>query len=163
MASIRYAVVMNDSAEQRMLCRLKRSAAGDVYFFIPSLDPKANLHVSYHESGQRHLKSYRWTHFVSRLQAPIQSFRGCEALFAMAIPPGQAPRYSIVDPAERFDGFFEIDHKQIPDADHHTLTADLVEPGMSALPGPWEDIVAQRRFDGGFPEILVTLWRGLKF
>lgn len=162
MPNVFYAVVMRDSSERRLLCRLKRSAAGDVYFLIPGEDRKANRHVSYHKSGQRHVKSYRWEHFVSHLQGPDQYFCGAEALFAMAIPPGQASQYPVLSPAERFDAYFEIDASQIPETEHHTLTADLVEPGIDALPGPWKDIVAQQRFDDAIPGILVTLWRGLR-
>lgn len=46
-----------------LLARVRRSRSGDVYFLIQSTDTKRDVHASYHQSGERHLRSSGWKQF----------------------------------------------------------------------------------------------------
>ena len=51
-----YAVAVRDGHELFLFCRIRRTVTGDVYVLPPRPDPDWNPHVSYHASGQYHVK-----------------------------------------------------------------------------------------------------------
>ena len=85
-----YGIAVRDDDGLWLLARIRRSRDGDVYYMEQSADPAVDFHVSYHNSGIRHLRSYGWKRFVSQLQRPDASFRGVETVFASGFPPGEA-------------------------------------------------------------------------
>ncbi len=129
--------------------------------------PRDNIfgdpHASYHKSGTRQVRSHGLKLFIIKLQRPDQSFRGTEALFAMAIPPGDVPLLRILCVPEEFSEVWELNTDQVPPEAHHTLAVDLVEPGFATIPVLGKEIVAQTAFQDACPWILVTLWRGMLF
>jgi hypothetical protein len=157
-----YGVAVRHDADLRLLCRIRRSANGDVYFLIPRDEPGWNPHASYHRDGTRHVRSHGGRYLISQIQRPDHSFRGTENLFAMAIQPGEVALLQTQCMAEEFSEVFEIDHPQIPPEEHHTLAADLVEPGYSAIPVLGTEAIVQRTFRDASPWILVTLWGGMR-
>ncbi len=158
-----YAVAVRHNADLWLLCRIRRSPRGDVYFRIPRDEPDWDPHASYHQDGTRHVKSHDCRYIISNLQRPDQFFRGTESLYAMAIQPGEVTLLQTPCMPEEFSEVFEIDHPQIPPEEHHTLAVDLVEPGYSAIPVLGREAIVQRTFSDASPWILVTLWRGMPF
>ncbi len=158
-----YAVAVRDDPHLRLLCRIRRSRTGDVYFLIPREEFMGNPHASYHRSGTRQVRSYDGKNFVSHLQKPDESFQGTEGLFALAIPPGAVSLHSVLCAPEEFSEIFEISSAQLPTEDHHTLAVDLIQPGYLAIPVLGKEILVQRCFQDASPWILVTLWRGMYF
>ena len=155
-----YAVAIRNGNGLWLLARIRRSRSG-VYFLMQRDDPDWDPHASYHQDGTSHVRSYEWTHFETQRQKPDASFRGVETVFAMAIQPGEAALYKIPCDAGKFNHVFEIPIEQFPRGEHHTLSVDLVEPGKTAAPEPWKEIVVQKSFQDAAPWILATLWRGM--
>jgi len=156
-----YAVAVRHDADLQLLCRIRRSKTGDVYFLIERDEFFGDPHASYHRSGTRHVKSHNHTYFTSHIQKPDQSFRGTEPVFAMAIQAGEVTKLQTPCLSEQFSEVFEIDCIQMPPEEHHTLAVDLIEPGHSAIPVLGKEAVVQRSFRDAAPWILVTLWRGM--
>ncbi len=158
-----YAVAVRDDNGLRLLARVRRSKAGDIYFLIPRDDPDWNPHASYHQSGASFVRSYKWKHLSTQRQKPNCTFRGVKTVFALAIQPGEVALHTTPCVVGEFNEVFEIPSNQFPQAEHHTLVVDLVEPGNSAAAGPWKEIVLQKSFQDAVPWILITLWRGMAF
>ena len=158
-----YGVAVRHDADLRLLCRIRRSPRGDVYFRLPRDEPDWDPHASYHQDGRRHVKSHDGTYLISQLQRPDEVFRGTEGLYAMAIQPGEVMLLRTQCRPEEFSEVFEIDYAEIPREEHHTLAVDLVEPGYSAIPVLGREAIVQRIFRDAAPWILVTLWRGMLF
>ncbi len=158
-----YAIAVREDPHLRLLCRIRRSRSGDVYFLIPRQDPVLECHASYHRDGTRHVKSCGGKCFISHLRKPDEFFRGTEALFALAIQPGEVPLHTIPCEPEKYSELFEIGSEQLPPEHHYTLAVDLVEPGCSMIPVLGKQIVAQMSFRDASPWILVTIWKGTLF
>ncbi len=156
-----FGVAVRDDSGLRLLASVCRSKAGDVYFLIPRDDPEWNVHASYHESGESHVRSYRWTYLRTRRQRPNSSFHGAECVFALAIPPGEVALHTTPYDVREFNDIFEIPNNQFRPAEHHTLVVDLIEPGAAATGGTWKEIVLQKTIQDAVPWILITLWRGI--
>src|SRR5271167_1429715 len=84
-----YGVAVRDDNGVRLLARVRRSEAWDIYFLVPRDDPNLNVHASYHQSGTWHVRSSGWKHLTTQRQQPGSSFRGVETVFALPFQPGE--------------------------------------------------------------------------
>ncbi len=155
-----YGIAVRNDIGLWLLARVRRSRSGDVYFLIQTAETTRDVHASYHESGERHLRSYGWKHFATQLQRPDASFRGVETIFALALPPGQASS-PVPCVAEEFDQVFEIPESDLPADEDHALVVDLTGKGGEPSLGPWREIVVRYRITDRVPWIVITVWRGL--
>jgi hypothetical protein len=157
-----YAVALRDGDALRLLCRIRRARGPNVYVLLPREEPDWNPHASYHRDGTRHVRSFDGRFLIDQRQPlDAMTFRGVEGVFALALRPGMVDVPTTPCRAEQFSEVFDLGREQFSVDEQHTLAVDLVEPGHDALAGLGREIVAQRRFREGVPEILVTLWRGL--
>ena len=156
-----YGVAVREDNGVRLLARVRRSEAGDIYFLVPRHDPNLNVHASYHQSGTWHVRSSGWKQLTTQRQQPSSSFRDAETVFAPPFQPGELAFHTTPCVVGEFKDLFEIPSSQFPQTEHHTLVVDMVEPGKSASAGPWKEIVLQKSFQDAVPWILVTLWRGI--
>ena len=82
-----YAVAVSDADGLFLLLRVKRSAKGEFFVFMPRpSDSLTDAHVSYHDDGLYHVKTHEKygaeKFMVEQRQKPDQNFKGTEHMLA---------------------------------------------------------------------------------
>ena len=154
-----YAVAVRDGRELFLFCRIRRTVTGDVYVLPPRRDPDWNTHVSYHASGQYHVKGYGHAYHVSHWQKPDTNFLGTHNLSTMGIASSEQRITNAPCRSEDYVEVFEISISDLkPDMYRTMLAVDLTESTGQTIITPGARILRQVTFQDAEPWIMVTLF-----
>jgi len=159
-----YAVAVSDADGLFLLLRVKRSAKGEFFVFMPRpSDSLTDAHVSYHDDGLYHVKThekYGAERFMKeQRQKPDSNFTGSEHMLAQRVgrERGIASR---CDPAQYSD-VFQISTGEL-DSDHiMRVSIDLVSEGATADLGPGALVLRRDRYGTAPPFIAISLYEVL--
>ena len=154
-----YAVAIRDGSSLWLFLWVRRSAKGEYFVLIPRPDGAWNPHASYHRDGRLHQKGHDQKMLpASQRQKPDSSFRGTEQMLSTPIEPETGREVKALCDPSQFSDIFEIPVEHITGRGH-LIAIDLTERDAAALWTPSSEVIAQKRFAGVFPEILVTHWK----
>ena len=154
-----YAVAVRDGHELFLFCRVNRSVTGDVYVVPPRPDPNWNPHVSYHASGQYHVKNSAQPYHVSHWQKPDATFLGTHNMGTMGIASHEIRITNAPCKVEDYTEVFEIPIGELSPEIHRTFVSlDLMEPSGEPIITPGGKILRQTIFQDSIPWIVVTLF-----
>jgi hypothetical protein len=132
---------------------VRRSPKGEFFVFVPRIDPREDIHTSYHLDGRVHLKSEGERVFrPDQRQALTGLFRGIESL---GMFKGFGPKSigAICDPTA-FSGVVELG-PDILGPREGQISVALVEPGYQPL--PVGTFVEQKVFTETAPWVMITV------
>lgn len=148
-----YAVAVREGVDLWLTLWVRRAPKGDVYVFVPRADRDWNPHVSYHNNGNFHAKSFDHRMSASKRQPLVDTFKGCEHLGVFS---GHGPKSigAVCDPA-MFSGIVEVAPGILGPRDG-IVALDLVEPGAMPheLLGPFTH---EQVFKDSIPWIVVRV------
>jgi hypothetical protein len=154
-----YAVAVRDGHELFLFCRINRTVTGDVYVIPPRADPNWNPHVSYHASGQHHVKSYDQPYHVSHWQRPNANLQGTRNMSTMGIAAREPRITNAPCKIEDYTEIFEIPISELRAEEYHTfVSVDLTESSAQLIIAPGARILRQAIFQDTRPWIIVTLY-----
>jgi hypothetical protein len=163
-----HAVVVARSSELLLLGKIERRGT-DVYVSIPhcskgtQLDDGtlSNPHVSYHASGQHHMKAYRQYVFTpDRRQRPDINFTGSEPIYDLGLGPGDWGRSPFVTDASAYADLFQVCASDLTDRDSYCVSLHLVAPEGAPKHTPYSaTLVAHHTFRSLPPHVHASLWR----
>jgi hypothetical protein len=154
-----YAVAVRDGDELFLFCRIRRAVTGDIYVTIPRSVPDWSPHVSYHASGQYHVKSYDHPYHVSHWQRPDANFQTTRNMSTMGIAASEPRITNAPCKVEDYTEVFEIPIRDLRPEMHRTmLSVDLTEPSGQPIITPGARILRQAIFQDVVPWIMVTLF-----
>ena len=163
-----YAVAVARSSELLLLAEVERRGT-DVYVLIPhcstgpTLDDgtRWNPHVSYHASGQHHVKAFsQYVFSPDRRQRPDCNFTGSEPLYDLSLGRGAWARSPIVTNTSAYAEIFRVCATDLTDTDFYCLSLHLVAPGEHPKHTPYSAVpVAAHTFQGSPPRVHASLWR----
>ena len=157
--SCMYAVAVRDGHELFLFCRIRRTVTGDVYVLPPRPDPDWIHHVSYHASGQHHVKSYGHPYHVSHWQKPDANFLGTHHMSTMGIASSEPRITNAPCKVEDYAEVFEISISDLRSDLYRTmLSVDLTESSGQPIITPGARILRQVIFQDAVPWIIVTLF-----
>ena len=159
-----YAVAVSDADGLFLLLRVKRSAKGEFFVFMPRpSDSLTDAHVSYHDDGLYHVKTHEKygaeKSVKEQRQKPDSNFTGSEHMLAQRVgrERGIASR---CDPAQ-YSGVFQISTAEL-DSDHvMRVSIDLVSEGAIPDLGPGALVLRRERYGTASPFIAVSLYEVL--
>jgi len=158
-----YAVAVSDTDGLFLFLRVKRSAKGEYFVFMPRpSDSRIDAHVSYHEDGKFHVKThekYGAEKFMTeQRQRPDCNFIGSEHLLAQRVGRARGIA-SRCDPAQ-YTGVFRIAISELDSATGEVVrvSVDLVSDGADPELGP--GVLVRRRSQYGrvAPFIAISLY-----
>jgi hypothetical protein len=154
-----YAVAIRDGDELWLFCRINRTVTGDVYVAPLRPDPNWNPHVSYHASGQYHVKNYALPYHVSHWQKPDANSLGTHNLSTMGIASHEPRITNAPCKVEDYTEVFEIPISELRPEQYRTFVSlDLTEPSGQPIITPGAKILRQAIFQDSIPWIMVTLF-----
>ena len=163
-----FAVAVRDEDDLFLWLRLKRAAATDIYYMIPtgredeSDWKKWDPHGSWHRDGKFHHKSFDQKVFpAEQEQKPDAAFKGTRQLISRGLASDEPRAFGVRCDTTKFADVMEFSAVMLSPKHYETYTSvDLCEPGLQPLlMGGEEDILLQRVFDDAIPHITVTLYR----
>lgn len=155
-----YAVAVRNGPGLFKWLTVVREPQGDIYVNVPSEAPDRKLHVSYHASGQHHMKSFGQADFVPRKTIkPDVEFRGAVNVCWWAIAADEAR--TLDDPChpEEFSGVFEIPTDQVSAERYRTyLSVDVVDVQSEPTYALGVTVIRRHVFQDAFPWLMITLY-----
>ena len=163
-----YAIVAKHSNKLQLLATIRRKGT-DIYLLFPHdrngsrLDDGTewNPHVSYHASGQHHVKTYN--QFIvspDQRQPPDAAFAGSEPYFDLGLGQGDWARRPEVSDPTRYAEFFTISADELNSADYYLLSLHIIARDGAPSHRPYcASPVAEHIFRGLSPWIHTSLWR----
>ncbi len=167
-----YGVAVASAAGPRLVATIERK--GNNVHFLPTMSPgygtlddgtSPHPHVSYHASGQHHVKSYGQMALTPiHRQHPDEQLKGIEPLFDLTVRSGEWSNSPLANETSGLAELFVLSSESLHGYLYVTLSAWITEPGI-ALPtldylgipialhcfksrSPWvQVIVAGRRSD----------------
>jgi hypothetical protein len=154
-----YGVAVRDGHELFLVCRIRRTVTGDVYVIPPRPDPDWKPHVSYHASGQYHVKGYGHPYHVSHWQRPDANSQTTRHMSTMGIAASGPRMTNAPCKVEDYTEVFEIPLRDLRPEEYRTfLAVDLTEPSGQPTMTPGARILRQAIFQDSIPWIMVTLF-----
>jgi hypothetical protein len=154
-----YAVAVRDGHDLFLFCRIHRAVTGDVYVIPPRPVPKWNPHVSYHASGQYHVKNYDHPYHISHWQRPDANFKSTRNMSTMGIAASEPRITNAPCKVEDYTEVFEIPSSDLrPEMYYTLLSVDLTEAAGRPIITPGARILRQAIFQDTVPWIMVTLF-----
>lgn len=159
-----YAVAVRDGADLFLWIRIRRPAAGDIYYMFPTGREDDewkswNPHGSYHKDGRLHHKSFDRKMFAQELQKPDASFKGTLRMVERPIAASEPRAFGVICEPTKFAQVMEIGVGSLSEKKYETsISVDLTEPGVKPVLGPGE-VVQQQKFVDEIPWIVVSLQR----
>ena len=150
------------------LAQIERKGT-DVYF-LPAHDEAAfrlddgtswNPHVSYHSSGQHHIKTYNEKVFAPQhRQRPGGTFTGVEPLYDMSVHPTDWSRVKATQSLGEFAEVFSVPESMFAKGAFHILSLHLIAPGAVPTTSLHRSVfVIEHLFKSRVPWIHASLWR----
>jgi len=155
-----YAIAVRDEGDLFLFMWVKHSHKGE--FFV-MLAPPYDVHASYHADGISHKKTHEKRRLpktmTQRRQKPDQHFVGTAHLLEWKLPPRLARDLGQPCNPTNYTDVFEIPCAELREGAVLTrVSVDVVSPGHSPILMPDIRIIRQRKYQDGFPFIVVTLY-----
>jgi hypothetical protein len=149
----RYAVAIRDNSGLWLTLWVRRSPKGEFFVLAPRAEPGWNPHVSYHDKGDFHSKSFGMKVLEQKRQPLTGAFKGTEHLGAHA---GHGVSIGAVCDPAAFTNVVEV----APDELNRDgqVVVDLVEPGHEPLWWPGE-LVKKEVFKDAEPWVVIRIIR----
>jgi hypothetical protein len=160
-----FAVAVRDGKDLFLWIRIRRAAAGDIYYMFPSGREgddwkKYNPHGSLHKDGQLHHKGFNKKLSHKHSQKPDPNFEGSVNFVTRPIASSEPRLFGVIcNPAE-FDEVMEIPISILSAETYETsVSIDLTEPNGSSpsLNTSEGRILAQQIFKDSIPWIRVSV------
>jgi hypothetical protein len=163
-----YGIATRDEQGLHLIARVARRSSG-IYYLIPranedfDIEADANWdpHASYHTDGWHHFKSFNQVVAARTKRQPLDNFRGAEPLFDQSFMPGDLTHMPRFTGKMAFAQVLEIPVDLLNETDSYAISANLLSPGASRIPGPWLTPVLEFSVRDAVPWVHITLWRGL--
>ena len=159
-----YAIAVSDTEGLFLFLRVKRSAKGEYFVFMPRpSDSLVDAHVSYHADGAYHVKThekYGAEEFMKeQRQRPDHNFFGAEHMLAQRVGR-QRGITSRCDPAQ-YSGVFQISAKELDSDRAVRVSIDLVSEGVRPDLGPGVLVLRRERYGKVSPFVAISLYEVL--
>ena len=159
-----YAVAVSDTDGLFLFLRVKRSAKGEYFVFMPlPSDSLVDAHVSYHADGSFHVKTHEKygaeKFMVEKRQKPDQNFMGTEHMLAQRVgrERGITTR---CDPVQ-YSGVFQISAKELDSDRPVRVSIDLVSEGVRPDLGAGVHVLRRDTYGTVPPFIAISLYEVL--
>ena len=168
MSTAIYGIATRDEQGLHLIARVARRSSG-IYYLIPranedfdiEADDKWNPHASYHADGRHHFKSFDEVVTPPTRRQPLDNFSGAEPLFDQSFMPGDLTHMPKFTGKLAFAQVLEIPTGLLNETDLYAISAQLLSPGASRIPGPWLIPVLEFSVRDAVPWVHITLWQGL--
>jgi hypothetical protein len=159
-----FAVAVRDGKDLFLWIRVRRTAAGDIYYMFPSGRKEAewkkwNPHGSLHESGQLHHKSFNKKMAEKRVAKPDFDFKGSLNLVTRPISAEEPRAFGVFCNPVEFSEIMEIPVSILSSKKYETsVSIDVTEPhGSTSLNTSEGQIVQQQTFSDSTPWIIASV------
>jgi len=159
-----YAVAVNDTEGLFLFLRVKRSAKGEYFVFMPRpSDSLVDAHVSYHADGSYHVKTHEKygaeKFMVEQRQKPDQNFKGTEHMLAQRVGRERGIT-SRCDPSQ-YSGIFQISANELDSDRPVRVSIDLVAEGVRPDLGPGLLVLRRGIYGTASPFIAISLYEAV--
>ncbi len=149
----RYALAIRDNSGLWLTLWVRRSLKGEFFVMAPRAKPGWDPHVSYHEDGTFHSKSFGKKHLTQQRQPLTGAFKGTEHLGAHG---GHGVSIGAVCDPTAFTKVIEVAPDALTNEDQ--VVVDLVEPGHEPLSWPGK-LVKKVVFKDATPWVVIRIIR----
>ena len=150
----RYAIALREGSDLWLTTWVKRKPKGDVHVMTPRTVKDWDPHVSYHQHGEFHGKSFGRQLSSSKRQPLTSAFKGCENVCVLS---GHGPKMlgAVCDPT-MFTEVVEVPPGILGPRDGF-VAVDLVEPGQEPSELPPHTLNQRHVFKYSEPWIVIRV------